>query len=95
MTTPSGMSYEERERRAQVIYDSSIRHLIGPDDTRKFVKIDVLSGDYEIGENSIETGHKLRERRPGSVISTFQNHGPRVIKIRSPRRITRLSKTQK
>ena len=94
MSTPSGMPYEERERRAQAIYDSSIRHLIGPDDTRKFVKIDVLSGDYEIGEHSIETGHKLRARRPGSVIGTFQNHCPRVIKIRSPRRITRVSKAQ-
>ncbi|MCY4558418.1 MAG: hypothetical protein OXF79_18995 [Chloroflexi bacterium] len=93
MTTPSGMSYEERERRAQAIYDSSIRHLIGPGDTHKYVKIDVLSGDYEIGENSIETGHQLRTRRPDSVISTFQNHCPRVIKIRSPR-ITRVSKTQ-
>ena len=95
MTTPNGMSYEERERRAQAIYDASIRHLIGPGDTHKFVKIDVLSGDYEIGENSIETGHNLRARRPDSVISTLQNHCPRVIKIRSPRRITRVSKTQR
>ncbi len=94
MTAPGKMSFEERERRAQAIYDSSIRHLIGPGDTRKYVMIDVLSGDYEIGENSIETGHKLRARRPGGVISTFQNHCPRVIKIRSPRRITRVSKTQ-
>ena len=94
MTEHSKMSFEERERRAQAIYDSSIRHLIGPDDTRKFVKIDVLSGDYEIGENSATAGRKLRERRPGSVITTFQNHCPRVIKIRSPRRFVRMSEAQ-
>ncbi len=91
MTTPSGMSYEERESRAQAIYDANIRHLIGPGEAHKFVKIDVLSGDYEIGENSATAGRILRTRRPGAFIHTMQNHRSRVIKVRGPRRITRLN----
>lgn len=94
MTASGQMSFEERERRAQEIYDGKIRHLIGPADEHKFVKIDVLTGDYEIGENSATAGRILRERRPGGVISTIQGHRPRVIKLRSPRRMVRVNKAQ-
>ncbi|MDE2785896.1 MAG: hypothetical protein OXL37_04465 [Chloroflexota bacterium] len=94
MTASNQMSFEERERRAFEIYESKIRPLIGPGDESKYVKIDVLSGDYEIGENSATAGRILRTRRPGGVISTIQGHRPRVIKLRSPRRTVRVSKAQ-
>ena len=94
MTTPGKMSFEERERRALEIYESKIRPLMEPGDESKYVKIDVLSGDYEIGENSATAGRILRTRRPGGVISTIHGHRPRVIKLRSPRRIVRVSKAQ-
>ena len=94
MTTPGKMSFEERERRALEIYESKIRPLMSPEDDSKYVKIDVLSGDYEIGENSATAGRILRTRRPGGVISTIQGHRPRVIKLRSPLRTVRVSKAQ-
>ena len=94
MTTPGKMPFEERERRALEIYEAKIRPLMGPGDESKYVKIDVLSGDYEINENSAVAGRMLRTRRPGGVISTIQGHRPRVIKLRSPRRIVRVSKAQ-
>ena len=65
MTTPGKMPSAEKQRRAQEIYDSQIRHLIGPADLEKFVKIDVLTGDYEIAANSATAGRLLRARRPG------------------------------
>ena len=94
MTASGQMSFEERERRALEIYESKIRPLMEPGDESKYVKIDVLSGDYEIGENSATAGRILRTRRPGGVISTIHGHRPRVIKLRGPRRIVRVSKAQ-
>ena len=95
MTTPDKMSFEERERRALAIYEAKIRPLIGPADERKFVMIDVVSGDYEIGENPIDTARTLRTRRPEGVIDTIQGHHLRVVKLRVPRHtIIRASKAQ-
>ena len=79
--------YEKKKRRGQAIYDAKIRHLIGPEDEDKFVKIDVISGDYEIGDDSIVTGRKLRARRPDAVIHPIQGHHTRVPVMRSPRGI--------
>ena len=89
MTIPNKMSFEERERRALAIYESKIRPLMAPEDESKYVKIDVLSGDYEIGENSATAGRILRTRQPGGVISAIHGHRPQVIKLRSPRVIVR------
>ena len=89
MTTPGKMAYEEKKRRGEAIYEAEIRHQISPEDAKKYVMIDVLSGDYEVGENTIPTGHRLRARRPDAVIHTMYNHQTRVIKIRSPRIVRR------
>ena len=94
MTASGKMPYDERERRALAIYEAKIRPLMGPGDESKCVKIDVLSSDYEIGENSAKAGRILRTRQPGGVISTIQGHRPRVIKLRSPLRMVRVSKAQ-
>ena len=85
MTTPVKMAYPERKQRAEAIYDAQIRQQIAPEDEDKFVKIDVLSGDYEVDENSIAAGRRLRERRPDAVIHTMHHHRTRVVKVRSPR----------
>ena len=85
MTTPVKMDYAERKQRAEAIYDAQIRQQIDPEDEDKFVKIDVLSGDYELDENSITAGRRLRERRPDAVIHTMQHHRTPVVKLRGPR----------
>ena len=92
MTTREEMSYEEQKRRGEAIYDAKIRRLIGPEDEDKHVKIDVLTGDYEIHENSATAGRKLRERRPDAVIHGMRRHKTRVIHIRGP--IRPASKTE-
>ena len=89
MTTPSKMPYEERERRALSIYEAKIYPMVGPADADKFVRIDVLSGDYEIGESSVDTGRALRARQPDAIMHTIRNHRSYVRRIRSPRIIAR------
>ena len=92
MTTPGKMSFEERERRALEIYNSKIRPLLKPADEGKFVRIDILSGDYEIGESSVDTGRALRARRPEAIMHTIRNNHSYVKRFRSPRRIVRRTK---
>ena len=79
--------YEEQKRRGEAIYEAKIRHLIGPEDAQKWVKIDVLSGDYEIHENRSTAGLNLRERRPDAVIHTMRRHETYVGHWHSMRRI--------
>ena len=85
MTTQAKMAYAERKQRAEAIYDARIRQQITPEDANKFVKIDVISGDYELHENSITAGRQLRARRPDAVIHTMHHHRTRAVKVRSPR----------
>ncbi len=84
--------YEEKKRRAEEIYEARIRHLIGPEDEDKFVKIDVLTGEYEIHEKQASAARKLRTRRPDAVIHTMRRHKTHVIRWRTPR-IVRKEKT--
>ena len=82
MTTHERMPYEEQKRRGEEIYNAEIRHLVGPEDEDKYVMVDVLTGDYEIHENSATAGRKLHERRPDAVIHTMHRHKTDVIRIR-------------
>ena len=85
--------YEEVKRQAHEIYEAQIRPRLAPGDEDRYVKIDVLSGDYEIGDNSATTGRKLRERRPDAVIHTMQRHRSYVSHLRTPGRIVRKEKS--
>ena len=51
MPTDSKIPYDEQERRAHVIYEAKIRPKMTPADADKYVIIDIITGDYEIGEN--------------------------------------------
>ncbi len=89
MPERSKMSYEEQKRLGEDIYDTRIRGLIAPEDEGKFVLVDVLTGDYEIADRSVEARVKLRQRRPEAVIHTMRRHKTYVVRLRSPRRIVR------
>lgn len=91
MSERSEMTYEEQKQRGEAIYGSQIRHRIAPEDEGKFVLVDVLTGDYEVAERSVEARVKLRQRRPEAVIHTMRRHKTYVGRIRSPRRIVRKS----
>ena len=77
----------KQKKRGEEIYNAQIRHLISDIDVDKWVMVDVLTGDYEINENSATAGRILRERRPDAVIHGMRNHETYVGRLRSPRRI--------
>ena len=81
-----GIPYAEQQRRAHAIYDSEIRASLTPDDADKYVLIDILSGDYEIGENEATLTSLLRERRPDAVMHCIHRHQSRSGHILGPRR---------
>ena len=89
MTERRKMPYEEQKRRGQAIYDAQIRHQIAPEDEGKYVLVDVITGDYEIDERSVEARVRLRQRRPDAVIHTMRRHKTYVGRALSPRRVTR------
>ena len=49
------------------LYQEKIKHLVEPQETGKFIVIDVESGDYEVDAEHIAASRRLRERRPGAV----------------------------
>ena len=79
--------YDEQQRRAHEIYDANIRILISDEDADKHVMIDILSGDYEIGENQATTMRLLQERQPDAVMHHIHRHKSYVGRLRSPRRL--------
>ncbi len=52
---------------ADKIYEEQIKHLVEPQEIGKFIVIDVESGDYEIGEDSLAVEDRLKARRPDAV----------------------------
>ena len=87
MPTDSKIPYAEQQRCAHVIYDARIRSLISDEDADKHVMIDILSGDYEIGENQATTMRLLQERQPDAVMHHIHRHKSYVGRVRSPRRV--------
>lgn len=83
MSTDSKIPYAEQQRRAHVIYDAKIRSRITPADEDKYVMIDILTGDYEIGENEAALTRLLRERRPEAVMHCILRHQSRSGRVRS------------
>ena len=79
--------YAEKQRRAHAIYDVKIRPLLAPADEDKYVMIDILTGDYEIGENRAVLIRVLRERRPDAVMHCIYRHQSYGERIRSPRAV--------
>ncbi len=87
------MPYAEVKLKAHEIYEANIRDRLAPGDEERYVKIDVISGDYEIGDNSAATRRKLKERRPDAVIHTMQRHQSYMGYLRTPGRILRKEKS--
>ena len=83
----SKIPYDEQQRRAHLIYDAKIRPTMTPADEDKYVIIDVITGDYEIGENEATLSRRLRERRPEAVMHCIHRHQSRFGRVRSPRRL--------
>jgi hypothetical protein len=61
------LSREEVARRAQQLYESSIRQQVEIDENiGKMVIIDFESGDYEVDETGLKSARKLSEKHPNA-----------------------------
>ena len=59
---------DETFEKAKELYENVIRHELTGDQLGMCLAIDVNSGDYEIGEKSLEIPRALRARRPNARI---------------------------
>ncbi len=57
-------SLEEFARRGDAIYKEKIEPALSPKDKGKFVAIDIETGEYEIGRDSLKTTLRLYDRIP-------------------------------
>ena len=86
MSTDIEIPYAEQQRRAHVIYEAKIRPSMTSAEEDWYVMIDIITGDYEIGENEAVLTRRLRERRPEAVMHCIHRHQSRFGRVRSPRR---------
>lgn len=49
------------------IYERDIRALVEPEHDGKFLVLDILSGDYEIGDDDYEANRRSKEKHPDGV----------------------------
>lgn len=66
----SGSLYspDEFSRRGQEIYDRDIRPILSPDDSDRFVAIDIESGSYEIASDDFAATERLLAKQPHAQI---------------------------
>lgn len=57
-------SKEEFARRGEEIYERKIRSLVEPKHNGKFIIIDIETEAYEVDNNELAAGDRLRERVP-------------------------------
>jgi hypothetical protein len=88
-STERRYSKEEFARRGDAIYDSDVRSRLKPEDDGKFVAIDIESAAYEIDDDELEAGDKLRARVPDAQIWIVRVGSPYVHRFGGrPRRKT-------
>jgi hypothetical protein len=63
-----GIVDDQTPERGEEIYHRVIRPTLTEADRGKVVAIDVKSGDYAIGKDSVETVPLLQARRPDAII---------------------------
>ena len=59
---------EEFARRGDIIYENDIRPQLNATDEGMFAAIDIESGMYELDEDEMEVGERLRTRLPDAQI---------------------------
>jgi hypothetical protein len=73
-------SKQEFARRGEAIFEKDIRPKIPPGNDRKFVLIDIETGDYEIDADEMAASKRLLARRPNGQVwmrrvgSPFAHH---------------------
>jgi hypothetical protein len=76
---------EEIGQRGQEIYENQLRARVEtPENIGKIISIDVTSGDYEIGDDLIKAGDRLRARHPDASIYGARIGHDAVYVLRTP-----------
>ena len=82
------LSHDELARRGEALYRDRIAPHLSPSDERKYVLIDVESGDFEVDHDEMRAAERLRQRRPEAQV-WFRRVGSRVVRHYGRRRTTR------
>lgn len=66
-------SGEEVQRRAEEIYERSLRKQLETDENiGKVLVIDIETGDYEMGTDEIAVTHRALEKHPGGALGSLR-----------------------
>lgn len=71
-------SKEEHARRGTELYESQVRPRVYAGNEGRVVAIDIDSGAFELGENSVEASERLLARQPGAQIWCVRIGSPGV-----------------
>jgi hypothetical protein len=82
------MPKEEVVARGKQIYNEKLRASLERDHMGQFAVVDVLSGDYEVGEDDAAASFKMLERRPDALLygirvgqeTAYRFGGPRIVR---------------
>jgi hypothetical protein len=66
--TYTSLSPDEIGQRGEELYQTRIRPTVEPGNKGKILAIDVDTGDYEIGEDDLETAKRLHAKRENANI---------------------------
>jgi hypothetical protein len=62
-------SDDEIARRGKALYEQSIRDQVETgENIGKIISIDIETGDYEVDDDLLKAGHRLRDRHPGATL---------------------------
>jgi hypothetical protein len=74
----------EDERRAEEVYDRSIRPILRPEDDGKYVAVAVESGDFEIDADDYAATGRLLARHPGARLWLMRTGPSAAYRLRGP-----------
>ena len=78
-------SNEEIARRGEEIYASQLRDYLEKDHKGEVVIIDIESGEYEIGQDSLAANNRALSKHPGAALYGIRVGFPFVESISGPR----------
>jgi hypothetical protein len=81
MTTYRDYTKEEVARRGRDIYDRSIRPEVAPGDKGKYVTIDIETGEWVMGEDSLTLADQLHARHPEAALFTLRIGQPATVRM--------------
>ena len=83
MTTPI-IDDTRRMALGKEIYETQIRPLVEPQETGKFLALDIATGDYAIARRLGLATHTLLQRKPQAVLHSVRIGYPEVYRFLTP-----------